>query len=92
MTLQKTLILFLTLLICSCNASNNLEESIIFYNPEKQALFTKMLDEKKVDYRIQDNGQIFYSLEQKDIVIKAFEKVMGNEIPELQPPPNPSQI
>ena len=92
MTLQKTLTLFLTLLICSCNASNGLEESIIIYNPEKHQLFIKMLDNKKVDYRIQDNGQIFYSPKQKEIAIKAFEKVMGNKIRDLQPPPNSSQM
>jgi len=88
MTLQKILILFLTLLIISCNASNDIEESLIIYSTEKQAVFLKILDEQNVNYRIQDDGQIFYSITQKDIVIGAFEEVMGNKIPDLQPSQN----
>lgn len=88
MTLHKTLILFLTLLISSCSTSKDTDERIAIYNPEKHKLFIGLLNEKNVKYRIQDDGQIVYSIEQKDAIIKAFEQVMGNKIPDLQPHQN----
>lgn len=79
-------IIFFTLLLSGCNTKSGLEESIIIYGAEKKQLFIKVLDEKNVDYRVHDDGQIFYPVEQKQVVIEAFEKVTGKKIPDYPPP------
>lgn len=61
------------------------EESVIILNPEKKSTFIKMLDEKGVNYRIQTGDQIFYSVEQKDIVVEVFEKAVGRKVPDYEP-------
>lgn len=85
MKFHKTQILVLTFLLSACNLNSGIEESIIIYDANKHELFVNLLKEKDVDFRIQSGGQIFYPVEQKAVVIEAFEKVTGKKIPELQP-------
>ena len=90
MIFQRILIFSLILLICSCNLGKSMEESVIIYDPVKQDVFIGLLKEKKIDYRVEDDGQIFYPVEENELVKEAFEIVMGSKIPELEPPANPS--
>ena len=87
MIFRAAKIFSLILLICACSNSSGIEESIIIYDAKKNENFINLLNEQKVDYRVQDDGLIFYPVEQKDIVIKAFEKTTGRKIPEHQPSP-----
>ena len=72
--------------LAACNTSQNMEESIIIYDQEKNKAFISLLDERGVKYRIQADGLVFYPAEQKEIVKKAFEEVTGKIIPDFEPP------
>lgn len=74
------------LLIGSCSLGKEAEESVIIFDPKKQEVFTKLLDEEDVDYRIGDGGLIYYPAKEKEFVKEAFETVMGNKIPDLDAP------
>jgi len=87
MKLSKMPIYILVLLLSSCGASKNAEESVLIYDPVKNKQFIHLLDEKGVNYRIQDDGLIFYPIDKNEIVKEAFEKVTGKKIPDLPPSP-----
>ena len=59
---RTALIFSLVLLLSACDSGSGLEESIIIYDSKKNENFINLLDEKNVDYRIQDDGQIIYSV------------------------------
>ncbi|MDX1811684.1 MAG: hypothetical protein R3240_07050 [Gammaproteobacteria bacterium] len=80
----KTLWIFvLFLFIAACSMKSGLEESVIIYDPQKQELFIKLLKEQGLDYRVQQDGQINYPVEQKEQVLKAFEKATGKKLQDL---------
>lgn len=81
----KTQIFVLALLISACNSNKEMEESLFIYDTKKNALFLEMLDKAKVDYRVQKDGQIFYPVTQKQLVVDAFEKATGRVIPPYDP-------
>ena len=85
MKLRKIGLILSILLLEACNQGSPVEERIIIYDPEKNRLFISMLDDKKVDYRIQDDGVIVYPATQKDRVLEAFEKATGKKVPEYEP-------
>ena len=86
MILRKLKFLGLVLLLCSCNTIKGKEESVFIYDPIKNKQFINLLIEKKVEYRIQDDGLIFYPAAQNETVKEVFEKIMGKKIPALQSP------
>ena len=85
MKFTNTRIFVLVLLLSSCSLNKDVEESVLIYDPIKNKAFIKLLDEKKVNYRIQDDGIIFYPKKQSELAKAAFEQATGKKIRELQP-------
>ncbi len=84
--MHKLKTVLLVLLLSACSPEKAAEQSVVIFDPQKQAQFIGMLEEKGVSYRLQDDGMIFYPEDQSDIAREAFEQVMGKKIRELEPP------
>jgi hypothetical protein len=75
------ILILLVFSLCACGESHVTEIKTQIHNPEQREEFIKLLREKDINFRIDDEGYIYYPAEQEETFTSLFEEYISSDLP-----------